>query len=262
MRTAATRPLWYASHCQKYGCQRKVAERNMPTTRPAKRTAPATANRLGRAPSASTAGRCRGPRIKASAPVAFLLPQPYFILAALEARMDRVEVRPGVEATRDFALLLREERVLVISDLHLGFEGALAEQGVSIPRFQRRVILERLGKMLDRNKAEQVVIAGDFKHEFSKNLVDEWVEVKQVLRFLKDRVKPILVRGNHDNYLATILGDLHLPLDNRADIGGGTIAPPHEKGTTPHPRLTCHVQPPAKIKEKPPGAVRAPALRS
>src|SRR5436189_224748 len=137
----------------------------MPTTRPAKRTAPATANRLGRAPSASTAGRCRGPRIKASAPVAFLLPQPYFILAALEARMDRVEVRPGVEATRDFALLLREERVLVISDLHLGFEGALAEQGVSIPRFQRRVILERLGKMLDRNKAEQVVIAGDLKHD-------------------------------------------------------------------------------------------------
>ncbi len=29
--------------------------------------------------------------------------------------MARVEVRPGVEATRDFALLLREERVLVIS---------------------------------------------------------------------------------------------------------------------------------------------------
>src|SRR5207249_3935212 len=83
----------------------------------------------------------------------------------------------------------------------LAFEGALAEQGVSIPRFQRRVVLERLGKMLDRGKAEKVIIAGDFKHEFSKNLVDEWVEVKQVLRFLKDRVTPILVRGNHDNYL-------------------------------------------------------------
>src|SRR5256884_6090840 len=249
MRTAATRPLWYASHCQKYGCQRKVAERNMPTTRPAKRTAPATANRLGRAPSASTAGRCRGPRIKASAPVAFLLPQPYFILAALEAPMDRVEVRPGVEATRDFALLLRQERVLVISDLHLGFEGALAEQGVSIPRFQRRVILERLGKMLDRNKAEQVVIAGDFKHEFSKNLVDEWVEVKQVLRFLKDRVKPVLVRGNHDNYLATILGDLHLPLDNRADIGGYTIVPRPEGGSTPHPIIIGPRPPPGEVKE-------------
>src|SRR2546429_8310389 len=158
----------------------------------------------------------------------------------LPGPMDRIEVAKGVEATRGFALLLREERALVIADLRLGFEGALAEQGVSIPRFQRRVILERLGKMLDRNKAEQVVIAGDFKHEFSKNLVDEWVEVKQVLRFLKDRVKPILVRGNHDNYLATILGDLHLPLDNRADIGGdNTRARPGGGGrlppTTPSP---------------------------
>src|SRR5436309_1207214 len=55
--------------------------------------------------------------------------------------MDRLEIAKGVEATRVFALLLRDERALVISDLHLGFEGALAEQGVSIPRFQRRVIL-------------------------------------------------------------------------------------------------------------------------
>ncbi|HEY5606399.1 MAG TPA: metallophosphoesterase, partial [Thermoplasmata archaeon] len=136
--------------------------------------------------------------------------------------MDRIEVAKGIEATRDYAVFLREERALVISDLHLGFEGALAEQGVSIPRFQRKVILERLGAMLDRVKAEKVVIAGDFKHEFSKNLVDEWVEVKQVLRFLKERVTPVLVRGNHDNYLATILGDLRLSLTDRADLGGVT----------------------------------------
>src|SRR5256885_14116384 len=116
--------------------------------------------------------------------------------------MDRIEVAKGVEATRDFALLLREERALVISDLHLGFEGALAEQGVSIPRFQRRVILERLRKMLDDAKAGKGVIAGDFKHEFSKNLVDEWVEVKQVLRFLKHRGNPGPRRGNHSNYCA------------------------------------------------------------
>jgi len=173
--------------------------------------------------------------------------------------MDRVEVRPGVEATRDFAFLLRPERVLVISDLHLGFEGALAEQGVSIPRFQRRVILERLGKMLDRNKAEQVVIAGDFKHEFSKNLVDEWVEVKQVLRFLKDRVKPVLVRGNHDNYLATILGDLNLPLNNRADIGGYTIVHGHEEVSTLHPIIMGHEHPAVKLKDDLGATVSVPA---
>src|ERR1700704_265752 len=107
--------------------------------------------------------------------------------------MDRIEVAKGVEATRDFALLLREERALVISDLHLGFEGALAEQGVSIPRFQRRGIL--------------------------------------------------------DNYLATILGDLNLPLNARADLGGYTIVHGHEEVSTLHPIVMGHEHPAVKLKD-------------
>lgn len=166
----------------------------------------------------------------------------------------------GVEVTRDFALFLREERALVISDLHLGFEGALAEQGVSIPRFQRRVILERLERMLDRVKAEKVVVAGDFKHEFSRNLTDEWIEVKQVLRFLRDRVTPVLVRGNHDNYLATILGDLNLPLRERVDIADHTIVHGHEEVSTLHPIVMGHEHPAVKLKDELGAVVSVPAF--
>lgn len=174
--------------------------------------------------------------------------------------MDRLEVSKGVDVTRDFALFLREERALVVSDLHLGFEGALAEQGVSIPRFQRRVILERLGKMLDRVKAEKVIVAGDFKHEFSRNLTDEWIEVKQVLRFLRDRVTPVLVRGNHDNYLATILGDLNLPLHDRFDIAGHTIIHGHEEVSTLHPIVMGHEHPAVKLKDDLGAVVSVPAF--
>ncbi len=174
--------------------------------------------------------------------------------------MDRLEVAKGVEVTRDFALLLRDERALVISDLHLGFEGALAEQGVSIPRFQRRVILERLGKMLDRTKAEVVVVAGDFKHEFSRNLTDEWIEVKQVLRFLRERVTPVLVRGNHDNYLATILGDLSLPLHERFDLANVTIVHGHEEVSTLHPIVMGHEHPAVKLKDELGAVVSVPAF--
>ncbi len=174
--------------------------------------------------------------------------------------MDRIEVAKGIEATRDLALFLRDERTLVISDLHLGFEGALAEQGVSIPRFQRRVVLERLGKMLDRTKAEKVVVAGDFKHEFSRNLTDEWIEVKQVLRFLRDRVTPVLVRGNHDNYLATILGDLSLPLHERLDLANVTIVHGHEEVSTLHPIVMGHEHPAVKLKDELGAVVSVPAF--
>ncbi len=174
--------------------------------------------------------------------------------------MDRIEVAKNIEATRDFALFLRDERALVISDLHLGFEGALAEQGVSIPRFQRRVILERLGKMLDRVKAEKVIVAGDFKHEFSRNLTDEWIEVKQVLRFVKERATPVLVRGNHDNYLATILGDLNLPLHDRYDIANVTIVHGHEDVSTLHPIVMGHEHPALKLKDELGAVVSVPAF--
>jgi len=174
--------------------------------------------------------------------------------------VDRLAISRGVEVTRDHALFLRDERALVISDLHLGFEGALAEQGVSIPRFQRKVILERLGAMLDRNKAEQVVVAGDFKHEFSRNLVDEWVEVKQVLRFVKERATPIMVRGNHDNYLATILGDLGLALHDRADVGGYTIVHGHEEVSTLAPIVMGHEHPAVKLKDELGATVSVPAF--
>ena len=174
--------------------------------------------------------------------------------------MDRLAISKGVEVTRDHALFLRDERALVISDLHLGFEGALAERGVSIPRFQRKVILERLGAMLDRSKAERVVVAGDFKHEFSRNLVDEWVEVKQVLRFVKERATPVMVRGNHDNYLATILGDLGLALHDRADVGGYTIVHGHEDVSTLHPIVMGHEHPAVKLRDELGAVVSVPAF--
>jgi putative SbcD/Mre11-related phosphoesterase len=49
-----------------------------------------------------------------------------------------------------------------------------------------------------------VIINGDMKHEFSRNKSQEWDEVETILDMLSHR-EVIIVRGNHDNYLQTIL---------------------------------------------------------
>src|SRR5436190_9756376 len=123
---------------------------------------------------------------------------------------------------------MEEVSALAISDVHTRYGAAFKKPGVSIPRFQRREVLERLARLLDAYEPEKLIIAGDFKHEFSKNLSDEWVEIKQVLRFLQQRTEPIIVRGNHDNFLATILGDLRMKLHDRYDLGGYTFVHGHE----------------------------------
>src|SRR5438034_5799280 len=163
--------------------------------------------------------------------------------------MDRLEIAPGVSVTRHFALLLEEESAVAISDLHLGFEAAVAEQRVSIPQFPRREILERLARLLDAYEPEKLIIAGDFKHEFSKNLSDEWVEIKQVLRFVQQRTQPIIVRGNHDNFLATILGDLRMKLHDRYDLGGCTFVHGHEEVRALGTIVVGQEQPAVKLRD-------------
>src|SRR2546426_767361 len=83
--------------------------------------------------------------------------------------VDEIEVAPGLWATRHFALWLKEESTVAISDLHLGFEAALAEQGVSVPRFQRREGPERLAPPPPGQEPRDLVHAGGFQDQVSKN---------------------------------------------------------------------------------------------
>src|SRR2546426_12593693 len=93
--------------------------------------------------------------------------------------VDEIEVAPGLWATRHFALWLKEEDTVAISDLHLGFEAALAEQGVSIPRFQRRGVLERLCPPLGGDEPRETIITGGFQHRISKKPSAGLVGTKQ-----------------------------------------------------------------------------------
>ena len=156
---------------------------------------------------------------------------------------------PGVHVTRDYALWLPRERVLAISDLHLGYEGAMQEAGVAIPRRQKGVMLERLGRLLDRYAPEKVIVDGDFKHEFSRNLEEEWKDVQDVLDFLYKRTVPVLVRGNHDNYLMQILSKKGLDLHRKYETGGFTFVHGHDDPGVSGPLVLGHEHPAVKLRD-------------
>ena len=163
--------------------------------------------------------------------------------------MDAKEVLPGVLATRDYALWLPSHRVLAISDLHLGYEGAMQEAGVAIPRRQKGIMLERLERLLDRFAPETVVVDGDFKHEFSRNLEDEWKDVQDVLDLLYRRTVPVLVRGNHDNYLMQILAKKGLTLHRKFEVGGFTFVHGHDDPGVSGPLVLGHEHPAGKLRD-------------
>jgi len=69
----------------------------------------------------------------------------------------------------DLALFFPKKKILIISDLHLGYEEALNRKGVLIPRFQFKDTITRLKPILETTKPETVIINGDLKHEFGLN---------------------------------------------------------------------------------------------
>jgi len=102
-----------------------------------------------------------------------------------------------------FGALLND--ILVIADLHLGYEDALRERGVELPYEQYGLVKREIISYIEEYSPEVLVLNGDVKHEFSGALSQEWREVIDLLRTLKDLVKVEVVRGNHDNFLIPIL---------------------------------------------------------
>ena len=105
----------------------------------------------------------------------------------------------------DQGLFFPEAGILVIGDLHIGYEQALMDSGILLPEQQVAEVIEKLKKIIKQIQDKKyglnkVVFLGDVKHMFSY----EWKEkanFNRVLEFLKTQVPEkniIIIKGNHD----------------------------------------------------------------
>ncbi|MBI2145313.1 metallophosphoesterase [Candidatus Woesearchaeota archaeon] len=151
--------------------------------------------------------------------------------------MDTVEVLPGIEIA-DLALYLKKENVVVIGDVHLGYEDAMSKQGIFLPRFQFRDTVDRLEKILSSlrpqgisvgEKLEAVVINGDLKHEFGSISDQEWRDILKLIDLLLEHAQQvIIVRGNHDIKLSPIARKRSIVVVENISINDTFICHGHE----------------------------------
>jgi putative SbcD/Mre11-related phosphoesterase len=111
----------------------------------------------------------------------------------------------GIEII-DLALYLKKEKILVITDTHIGYEESLNKQGVMIPRTAFKETVQKLEKILKKTgKVEKIIINGDIKDEFGKISETEWRNTLKLIDFLLKHCKElILIKGNHDKILGPI----------------------------------------------------------
>ena len=99
------------------------------------------------------------------------------------------------------------EKILVVGDLHLGYEGALNETGILVTRKMFEEMISDLEKVFSRvGKVDKVVLLGDVKHVFGTVIKQEWEDVLSLFSFLEEKCEEIIiVKGNHDNILEPIV---------------------------------------------------------
>ncbi len=99
-------------------------------------------------------------------------------------------------------------RSLIVADVHFGFEAELAEKGVRVPSQTWR-LGNYLTKLCEDLDVERLIFLGDLKHMVPLSSWIEWKEMPRMIQKLKEQgLKLLLVPGNHDGDIESILGDL------------------------------------------------------
>ncbi|EQD65252.1 ICC-like phosphoesterase [mine drainage metagenome] len=115
--------------------------------------------------------------------------------------MKELQIEKDVYLSELGCIYLSDESSVVISDLHLGFEEEMNIHGLYLPRLQREHIEHTVEKIIERYTPHRIIINGDFKQEFSRNLSQEWTDVIHFIERFEKKVELTFIRGNHDNYL-------------------------------------------------------------
>jgi DNA ligase-associated metallophosphoesterase len=90
-----------------------------------------------------------------------------------------------------------DERVLLVADFHLGKAHSFRRLGVPVPGGTSEANLARLGAVVDRLGAEEVVFLGDFLHS-SRSRGGPGIAAFAAWRMPRAALTLTLVRGNHD----------------------------------------------------------------
>ncbi len=165
--------------------------------------------------------------------------------------MEMKEIIPDIFLTSHLCVWYRSENTVIIADIHLGYESSLADEGITVPRVHKKKILNRLSTILDRYSPKNLIIAGDLKHEFSKNRDQEFREIFEIIDYIQERTHLSIVRGNHDNFLRTITESAGVPLyEEKIDLGEIRVTHGHRMVDNEKILLMGHEHPSLKIRDE------------
>lgn len=102
------------------------------------------------------------------------------------------------------AAFITDKNILVVSDLHIGIEHYLYQKGIVIPP-QAEKFQKSIENLINLTEAKTLVILGDLKYKVPGASFGELREIPRFLSNLSEKIKIIITKGNHDDFLETIV---------------------------------------------------------
>ena len=99
-----------------------------------------------------------------------------------------MQISNNIEAI-DLALWIKDKRILIVSDIHLGLEESMHLKGIMVPKQQSELIIQSFKKIFTKVSPRTIIINGDLKHNFGKNLKQEWDDTLKLIDFLKENCR-------------------------------------------------------------------------
>jgi putative SbcD/Mre11-related phosphoesterase len=106
---------------------------------------------------------------------------------------------------RSMILRTNDSNLLIVADIHLGYEIELAEKTGAVFPLQHERMLERLASLVDTYHIDVIHIIGDVKHTISADSHYNWEIIPKFITQLSKMATINIVPGNHDGDLAALL---------------------------------------------------------
>ena len=92
-----------------------------------------------------------------------------------------------------------QNKSLVVTDLHIGFESKLASNNIFVGKNTSiNETISDLETIIDSIKPNSLILLGDIKSSIKSISKNEWEDVPLFFEKIKNKVETILIPGNHD----------------------------------------------------------------
>lgn len=127
-------------------------------------------------------------------------------------RMTSLSLTKEVDIVQSGILI--DKKILIISDIHIGYEIKLQKLGLQIPYHSEERMIKQVTELIEEYKPEKVILNGDIKHEFA--LLEGKIKqtVIKFLEIISSKSELIIIKGNHDNSILGLLKHLHYEIQD------------------------------------------------